>query len=70
MEKYTLNTFNGFASYCNTNAGEEGFMDRIMQKSLTNEDFASMQTFLEESPEGGLFFTPNELTDFIRLNVH
>lgn len=55
MEKYALN-FNGFAEYCDLNASNKDFMDRILENNLTNEDYASMQIFLEQSPQGCQFF--------------
>jgi hypothetical protein len=69
MEKYALN-FNGFAEYCDLNASNKDFMDRILENNLTNEDYASMQTFLEQSPQGGQFFVGDELSEFIKPFIH
>lgn len=69
MEKYALD-FNGFAEYCYLNAQNKDFMDRVMQNNLTDEDYASMQTFLEQAPEGGPLFTPDELNNFIVQHIH
>jgi len=68
LEKYTLK-FNGFAEYCNLHGEDNDFMERITQMNLTKEDFNSMQTFLEESTEGGVLFTDEELADFIKEKV-
>lgn len=69
MEKYALN-FNGFAEYCDLSVQNNDFMDRLMQNNLTNEDYVSMQTFLEQSPQGGQFFTGEELSEFIKPFIH
>ena len=69
MEKYALN-FNGFAEYCDLNASNKDFMDRILENNLTNEDYASMQTFLEQSPQGCQFFVGEELSEFIKPFIH
>ncbi len=55
MERYVLGDFNAFAEYCNAHASDSDFMNRAIQKSLNEDDFSSMQAFIEESPKGGKF---------------
>jgi hypothetical protein len=72
MQKYAIE-FNGFAKYCNENANNSSFIERVTHNSLTDKDYESMRKFLE-GEEGGSkerpFFTTDELDEFIKDNIH
>ncbi len=69
LEKYALD-FNGFAEYCDDSENNKDFIKRVLENKVTESDFSAMQTFLEQSPEGGVFFTEEELAEFIKQNSH
>jgi len=68
---WVLKYAESFAEYCDNSAKKDvDLMKRMAQQTLTEMDLESIRTFLESPEQGGIFFTPQELTDFIKENVH
>lgn len=66
MSKYVNDELNGFADFCDQQADNDAFIDRVNRGELTTEDFEMMKQFLESHPKGGSFFaSPAEVENFI-----
>lgn len=67
LNKYVTGDFNGFSEYCQTHSGD-GFIEKVNNDQLTDSDLESLRNFLEQSRQGELFFTEEELNEFMIQN--